>query len=257
MSSAMSAPRRHRGLTPIRRQAGMTLMEAMISLALSVVVTSAMVVLMANSLGTATRIIHMSNLSDEMRNVMNVVTRDVRRANYSAYSAFCYGNSKCGESGGVAEQAGNIQISEDRSCLRFTLDRGFNGNAADDGAGGFRRNWFLRDDGRQIGFIEMWVGGTSPTCVLEDRDGWIELTDPRKVNITNFVVNDLSPDPKVVNEGEDSEFTNLQRQVQLVLAGQLVLEDDMVDAEMFEQNVVARQIEDIIYLRNDFIVPGA
>ena len=42
----------------IKRQAGATLMETMISLALSALVVSAMVVLMANSLGTATRVIH-------------------------------------------------------------------------------------------------------------------------------------------------------------------------------------------------------
>jgi prepilin peptidase dependent protein B len=250
--AAISITRRC-GVTSMKRQSGMTLMEAMISLALSVVVTSAMVILMANSLGTATRIIHMSNLSDEMRNVMSVITRDVRRANYSAYAAFCYGNSKCGEAGGIAEQANNIQILEGGRCLVFTLDRGFNGNAADDGAGGFRI--VLVDD---VGVMEMWVGGTSPTCgSLAGSPGWIELTDPRKVNITNFEVNDLSPDPKVVNEGEDSEFTNHQRRVQLVLEGQLVLEDQMVDSDRFRQSVVTRQIEDIIYLRNDYIAPGA
>ncbi|MGH8035335.1 MAG: prepilin-type N-terminal cleavage/methylation domain-containing protein, partial [Lysobacterales bacterium] len=43
----------------VHKQAGFTLMEAMISIALSLVVTSAMVVLMANSMGTATRIIQM------------------------------------------------------------------------------------------------------------------------------------------------------------------------------------------------------
>ena len=48
---------------------------------------------MANSLGTATRVIHMSQLTDELRNAMSMMTRDVRRANYSANGIFCYGNS--------------------------------------------------------------------------------------------------------------------------------------------------------------------
>jgi hypothetical protein len=65
----------------LRRQAGFTLMEAMISLALSLVVTSAMVALMANSLGTTSRIIQMSQLTDELRNTMSMLTRDIRRAN--------------------------------------------------------------------------------------------------------------------------------------------------------------------------------
>ena len=88
----------------ISKQTGVTLIETMISLALSLVVTSAMVVLMANSLGTATRIIQMSQMTDELRNAMSMMTRDVRRANYSSNSAYCYANSECGDPGGMAEQ---------------------------------------------------------------------------------------------------------------------------------------------------------
>ena len=82
----------------------------MISLALSLIVTSAMVVLMANSMGTSTRIIQMSQLTDELRNAMSMMTRDVRRANYSANSIFCYGHSQCGFAGGNALQTGDIVI---------------------------------------------------------------------------------------------------------------------------------------------------
>ena len=64
-----------------RYQKGVTLVEAMISLSLSLIVTMGMVALMANSLGTANRIIQMSQLTDEMRNALSIMTRDVRRAN--------------------------------------------------------------------------------------------------------------------------------------------------------------------------------
>ena len=68
----------------LRYQAGVTLIETLIGLALSVIVTVSMVSLMANSMGSATRIIQMSQLTDELRNTMSMMSRDIRRANYTA-----------------------------------------------------------------------------------------------------------------------------------------------------------------------------
>ena len=227
-----------------KRQTGVTLIEAMISLALSLIVTSAMVVLMANSMGTSTRIIHMSQLSDELRNAMSMMTRDVRRANYSANSIFCYGNPACGFAGGEAEQAGDIQVSGDNSCFTFNLDRNFNGVTIDDEAAGFRR---VTNGG--IGVIEMWTGGASPDCAdAPGADGWIELTDPNTINVMDFVVDDSDSIQETVLEGKPTEFENRQRQIDISIRGELVLEQDRGDV------VVSRRLEDTIYVRNDFIL---
>lgn len=249
-----------RGLTRIarvRHQAGVTLIEAMISLSLSLIVTSAMVVLMANSLGTSTRIIQMSQLTDELRNAMSMMTRDVRRANYSANSIFCYGNSECGDPGGLAEQAGDIQISGG-SCFTFTLDRGFNGDATDDAVGGFRLMphpfKISTETAQGVGVIQMWTGiaGTTPGPDCEDDDydrvEWVDLTDPDTVNITEFTVDDAGSVTKEVLPGEPTAYTNRQRQIQIFLEGNLVLEEDRGNV------VVSRRLQDIIYVRNDFIL---
>jgi len=241
------------GIRTFKRQAGITLIETMISLALSLIVTSAMVVLMANSLGTSTRIIHMSQLTDEMRNAMSMMTRDVRRANYSANAVFCYGNSDCGYAGGIAEQVGDIQVTDDQSCFTFSLDRDFSGNATNDPAGGFRLmphpTILSAEDGLGVGVIQMWTGDASPDCG-DGYDDWVELTDPATVNIVEFSVID-DPDPRLqrtLTEGESSSFTNRQRQIMLAMEGQLTLEEDKGDV------VVSRRIEDVIYVRNDFIL---
>ena len=63
------------------RQGGVTLLETLIALALSAVVVIGMVVLMGNSMWTANRITQSSQLNDQLRNVMSMLTRDVRRAN--------------------------------------------------------------------------------------------------------------------------------------------------------------------------------
>ena len=253
------------GSKVFKRQDGFTLIEAMISLALSLIVTSAMVALMANSLGASTRIIHMSQLTDEMRNAMSMMTRDVRRANYSANAVFCYGNSDCGASDGWAPQAGDIWVNNTDTCFTFNLDRDAkleskSGKlvAESDGAGGFRRVEVDIGGGQMIGQIEMWTG-SDPLTATESSDEcgaaangseWIALTDPRTVNIVEFSVID-DPDPRLqrtLTEGESSSFTNRQRQILLAMEGQLTLEEDMGNV------VVSRRIEDIIYVRNDFIL---
>jgi len=244
------AQRAHCGFASRKHQAGVTLMEAMISLALSLMVTTAMVVLMANSLGTATRVAHMSQLTDELRNTMSMMTRDVRRANYSANSIFCYGYSQCGFAGGNALQTGDIQITVIgglRSCFSFTLDRGFNGDATDDEVGAYRR---VTTGG--VGVIEMWTGaaGNAPDCTAAaGAAGWVQLTDPSTVNITVFDVNDEGSLVKEVSESKTVTFDSRQREIQLILQGQLILEEGMGNV------VVTRRLEDIIYVRNDYILP--
>jgi len=235
---------RNSGLRMFKRQAGVTLIEAMISLALSLIVTSAMVVLMANSMGTSTRIIHMSQLTDELRNAMSMMTRDVRRANYSANSIFCYGHSQCGFAGGNALQVGDIQI--DGECFTFTLDRSFNGDATDDAVGGFRR---VVTAG--TGVIEMWTGiaGTTPNCASgAGAANWIELTDPNTVDITFFEVDDAGSITKEIAESKTSTFDSRQREIQISLEGELILEQQKGSV------VVVRRLEDIIYVRNDFVL---
>jgi len=51
-------------------QAGFSLMEAVVAMGISLVVTASMVALMANSLSSTSRIVNMGKLSDDMRSTM-------------------------------------------------------------------------------------------------------------------------------------------------------------------------------------------
>ena len=224
----------------IHRQAGFTLIEGLISLALSLVVTSAMVALMANSLGTTSRVIQMTQLTDELRNTMSMLTRDIRRANYSANAAFCYANSDCGDPGGAAVQFADIDVT-DGSCVVFGLDRNFDGDASTDDAGGFRR---VTSGG--VGLIEMWVGDNAPDCAAGNSQNWVAVTDPDFVNITAFVVDDNdSFDGCIVGEA-GSTITQFTRQIQVQLTGALVRNNN-------DPFPITRQVEDVIKVRNDMI----
>ena len=211
-------------------------METLIGLTLSMVVTAGMVILMGNSMGTATRIIEMSQLSDELRNAMSMMSRDVRRANYSANAIYCYANSHCGDIGGSAEQGGDIFISDDNTCFTFGLDRNSDGNAANDPAGGFR----LAPGGT---FMEMWVGDNSPECDAVDND-WIELTDPDAFTITTFLIADGGSFARDI-EGEGEIVRVRQREIQIILEGEV-----NVDPR------ITRRVEDTIRVRNDYFAPS-
>jgi type IV pilus assembly protein PilW len=215
-----------------RNQTGATLIELLIGLALSMIVTSSMVVLMSNSLGSATRIIQMTQLTDDMRNAMSMVSRDIRRANYSANSAYCYSNSDCGVDGSANQVAATIQAN----CLIFNLDRNQDGDATTDDAGGFRR---VLDNG--VGVIEMWVGDNSAACNDASGGDWVRLTDPELVNFTafDFTLNDI---PNSVIEESGSTLTQHTREISMVIAAELVLD-----------STVTRQIMDSVKVRNDFL----
>ncbi len=216
----------------INRQAGVTLIEALIGLALSLVVITSMVGLMSNSLGSASKIIQMTQLSDDLRNTMSMVTRDMRRANYNANAYRCYANSDCGIDG-TTNQSGIVTVSGD--CLLFNIDRDQNGDGSTDGAGGFRRS-----TSGTTGFIEMWVGGATPACAGTHAD-WIALTDPEFVDVTAFTITNNPVTGSITEEGGGilNQTTN---QIEVIIAGELLLD-----------RTISRTIQDTIKVRNDYI----
>lgn len=234
-------------------QKGATLVELMIGLALSLIVTSSMVALMGNSLGATSRIIQMTQLTDEMRNAMSMVTRDVRRANYSSAAIHCYSNPDCGADGTTIHS--DVTINTDENCLIFNLDRnqdnfGHGGTApggitfsnTDFQFGGFR----LADDSG-IGYVEMWVGDGSAACddaQGADDDEWLALTDPAFVDVTTFLI-DRNEDieDEIVPEESGSEIRQRTNEVKVTMIGTLRSNAD-----------VTKRIEDTIKVRNDFIL---
>jgi prepilin-type N-terminal cleavage/methylation domain-containing protein len=233
----------------IRRQKGVTLIEMLIGLALSLIVTSSMVVLMSNSLGTATRITQMSQLTDELRNTMSMLSRDVRRANYNPYALYCYANPDCG----VDDSTVRVNFINDlnsvayqgNTCLVYFLQREDedygDGDPGNISGGGFR---LVTDGG--VGWVEMWTGGVEEVAPPADCTGnsWIPVTDPGFVNITELTVNDDDGSfENTVNRLDGSVMlTQRVRQIRVQLRGELLIDD-----------TISRRIEDVIRVRNDFI----
>jgi type II secretory pathway component PulJ len=230
------------------RQTGASLMEVLVAMSISLVVTASMIALMSNSLGNTARIIKMTKLSDDMRVAMQMMTRDLRRSSFNANSMLCYGNADCATDGSITA-AGDVTIVNN-SCFWFQMDRAdgpnaLNGNSTDDATGGFRRR-SETVDGEQFGWIEMYTGTAPPSCNEADESaGWVAITDRESMNITGFNIDDtpLSYEQLVLQDVNGNEMWQRVRKIRMIVMGQLVMDPSIV-----------RRMEDVISVRNDLIL---
>ncbi len=221
------------------KQGGMSLMEVLIAMSISLVVTASMIALMANSLGTTARIIKMTKLSDDMRITMQMMTRDVRRSSYNANSMFCYANEDCGTDG-AATLAGDITINNSNDCFTFLMDRDHDGDSTENSAGGFRR---VISGG--VGVIEMWTGDQTPNCAAAAGTGsWVQITNPDNMDIFVFNVdNNLSYTAQIFNDGAGNTLSQRVRKIRMNMRGRLV-----------NDTTIIRRVEDVISVRNHILL---
>jgi len=235
-------------LTNLRsRQVGASIMEVLVAMSISLVVTASMIALMANSLATTGRIVKMTKLADDMRVAMQMVTRDLRRSSYNANSFYCYANDNCASDGSALTLAGDIDFVDedndgidDDNCFTFLMDRDHDGNSTEDDAGGFRR---VQDPQVGVDVIEMWTGDSAPNCASPAGSaGWVQITDPEVVEITDFRIdNNLSYTEVIQTDAAGNPtLSQVVRKFRIDLEGRLVLDDN-----------IERHVEDVISVRND------
>ena len=247
------------------KQQGASLMEVLIAMGISLVVTASMIALMANSLGTTTRIIKMTKLSDDMRIAMQMMTRDVRRGSYNGKSMYCYATDSCKENSTITladsstmKIASDINIEVDvngNTCFTFLTDRDKDGDSTNfssdptiDSAGGFRRAQVRQDPDDNssdlVGVIEMWTGNATPDCgVAAGTGGWVQITNPMNMDIFDFTVDEnLSYTQEIFNDGTNT-LSQKVRKIRMNMQGQLVAD-----------NTIVRRMEDVISVRNDLLL---
>lgn len=217
-----------------RGSRGFSIMEVLIASSLSLVVTASMVALMVSSLSNTARLVKMTVLTDDLRIAMQMMSRDVRRSNYSANSVHCFANPDC-VSDGTLSSPGDVQISETNDCFIFNMDRDHDGDATENSAGGFRRAVVSG-----VGVIQMWVGDDAAECSGSDAN-WVAVTDPDDIEISSFSVDDLLSYTEVVyDDGDGQQLFQKVRKVRMSIVGQLHVD-----------NTIQRTIEDVIKLRNN------
>jgi hypothetical protein len=174
-----------------------------------------------------------------------MMTRDVRRTSYNADAIYCYGNEDC-FTDGTLSVTGDIVFFDGPDadslydCFTFRTDRGLDNYTTSSPAGGFRHVPV-----GDVGVIQMWTGGESPDCgAAAGADGWVEVTDPQKMNITAFSIDDSLSYTENVLQDINGNIINLRvRKLRLRMDGALVLDSSIV-----------RQVEDVISVRNNLLL---
>ena len=221
----------------LKNQGGFGLIEMLVSMALSLLAVSVMVILMASTLGTGSATIQMSRLSQELRASMQLMSRDLRRANFHSSFYNCYANVDCRSDLGIATYVDNIHINEAENCFWYWLDRDGDGDLSNDAVGGFRYSTISG-----IGVIQMRTTGNSAANCDGD-DGWELITDPNTVEITNFVVS---------NSDSYTETLSAAGDVQIVEKIRLT-----INGRMATKSSVQREIQDLVMIRNEIQTAGA
>lgn len=221
-------------------QRGVSLLEMMIAMAISLVVSLAMVLLMSNTLSTGTDTIGMARLGNDMRAAMQIMSRDLRRANFHANFAQCFGNWNCRttlDAGGSdasayirSIQTGNSVGTND--CFWYWFDRDMDGDVTDDDdVGAFRRSVV-----NGVGVIQMTTTrNTLPSC--NSGTYWVDLTDSDLIDITNFSISNALAYTDTIVAG------TVNQRVDKIILG--------IQARLVRNNAIQRTLTDVIRVRND------
>ncbi len=217
--------------TGITRQRGVGLIEMMISMTLSLLAVAAMVILMANTLGSSSTTIQMARLSQEMRASMQLMSRDLRRANFHSGFLSCFANVNCRTDLGIDSFIDTIHINASGNCFWYWLDRNADANLSNDAVGAFR---FRTIDG--VGAIQMRVSGnTAANCDADD--GWELITDPGIVDITVFSINNSeSYTETLTTEGDEQIVEKISLRI---------------NGRMRSDPSIQKQVQNLILIRND------
>lgn len=218
-----------------RRQRGFSLMNMMVTGVLSLFAVATMVVLMAGTLGRGSTTIQSSRLAQDLRAAMQLMSRDLRRANYHSSFLQCFGNTNCRADLGIAAHVNTININAAGDCFWYWLDRNGDADLTNDFIGAYR---LATVDG--VGAIQMRIGGNAAAQCDADA-GWELITDPSVVDITAFSVDDAASYTEVLSDAGESQVVE---KIRLGITGRLVRYND-----------VTREIRDIVHVRNDVESP--
>ena len=241
----------------VKHQAGSTLIELLISVAIGLIITASIVGFYINSTANSSQILKSSKLNQELTTLMTVIANDVRRAHFSGTILTDPVSNPFAVEGETA-----LFVNGTGDCVLFTYDQVLTDGAAPQSVDvhGFR----LRSTADGIGYVEIREPGTETkhedNC---DSGNWARLTDLNTINITQLVFdkqttcfNASEPD------GVDDDGDNIPRDAD----GDGEFDDidgdgkpDLDNTEEFnctpsDPNFVAPSVGDITLTRNTVVV---
>ena len=171
--------------SPRRHQSGFTLIELLVSLVISLIAVSGMLIIMSTTVGTTAEVIETTRTSNELRTALELVSREVRRANFDEDFIRCIGvgDASCNF---VTNQLAFENATAGAECMTYGYRR------YDYAAGG----WPADDTQLERGAVRVNTGilEFNPTGNCGAANGWIQITDPAIVQITGFTIVDAEGD---------------------------------------------------------------
>lgn len=244
----------------LKLQKGMTLIELLVAGLISLIAVSGMVLVMASTLGTTTQTIEMTRLTHDMRTAMQIMTRELRRANYHSGWIECYGNPGCRTTLAIDSYIDSIQIgtSEDAGdCIWFWYDRpqlcptttctpaqfaAAQDPVTEEPVAAFRR---AVTDG--VGRLQMTtLRETAADC--DDSADWVDITDPNVIDVESFAVTNTD---SILEDINAAGATLLTEKIGLTITAKLT-GDASVPAWIQNNANATRQLTEFIKVRNNF-----
>lgn len=240
---------------PKLRSKGFSLVELMIALVIGLVVVGAVLSFTLSSVTTNSEYIQSTRLSQELRNSMDFVSRELRRAGYDQNNATYTARSTT--TAPVISPFGRIFATSDAnangtandSCIIYAYDRNAGTHGTVNLAQGEIRAIRLGFTPGGVGVIEVAesAAGVTPTCGGTAPDytkfpatcsaaGWCALSDPAVLNITTFNVvrNDLTI------PGSATSTPLIIREFDIELQGRLVRSADGIVTRGIRSDVKVR-----------------
>lgn len=163
-------------LVSLKKQSGNSLVELMISMTLGLASITAMASLVGHGIALNASLLAKSRLDEEMNAVVAVVSYDLKRAGYYAFTSKMVkdpANFSNPFDGSVSLAAYTAEPAN--SCINFAYDRNKNG-VLDTSPNNEKYGFRLRDQA-----VEVRLNGAA--C---DKSGWHDLTDPKVVQVSVF-----------------------------------------------------------------------
>ena len=230
---------------------GFTLVEMMVALVAGLIVSGAAVAFMISSMKSNSDYLSGARLGQELRNSMDYVNRELRRAGYDENAL----NYVALPTGSTSRSVfGTILIANDGaddSCILYSYDKAANNHGVIDASAGERhgirrvvRAITTANGVQNIGVIEIAdsdatatapaCNGASPdysvyppACVSGAAgDGWCALSDPKLLNVTQFRITaanlDLNP--------SGGNFGSQMRELGLIISGSPIRDPTFVQS---------------------------
>ncbi|EEG07814.1 PilW family protein [Pseudogulbenkiania ferrooxidans] len=186
------------------RQHGVSLIELMVSVGLGLVLLLGMTSFLTTSLKSNTSTMKAARLDQELRAILLLISRDVRRAGY-------WGNASSGVGVGAAAYSnpfGTVNTAT-AGCILYSYDRNGDGSQGNDEKYGVLLS---------SGTVMLRSGGTSYNCTPGANNSWEALSDSNVTSVTTLTFSlALTPYYQSGSSGPNV----LSRTVTITLAGQL------------------------------------